>query len=199
MGRWDALVPGAEVLTIFEEGRRLGQAQVDELEGSGGDRSSFPDTERRPAASPAPLQRLGQATAWSDDAMEEKDCVAGRPAKPVPPPARLEAGRVRERGIPSAERPLGEAGDDAGAVGPDEVRAAREARLRDLGEREAAIRERRLDIEASLAAIGASGLPYAPRHPNRFQSPLDANRLRGELEALREELDALAAERRIVR
>ena len=68
-----------------------------------------------------------------------------------------------------------------------------------IAEREAEIRERLLDIEASLAAIGSSGLPFAPRDPNRFQSPLDAGRLRAEREALRKERDALAAERRILR
>lgn len=68
-----------------------------------------------------------------------------------------------------------------------------------IEEREAEIRERLLDIEASLTAIGSSGLPTAPRNPNRFQSPLDTNRLRAEQEELNRELDALAAERRILR
>lgn len=68
-----------------------------------------------------------------------------------------------------------------------------------IAEREAEIRERLLDIEASLTAIGASGLPYAQRNPNRVQSPLDTNRLRAELEDLNRELGALAAERRILR
>ncbi len=68
-----------------------------------------------------------------------------------------------------------------------------------IAEREAEIRERLLDIEASLTAIGSSGLPTAQRDPNRFQSPLDANRLRAEQEELRQELDSLAVERRILR
>ena len=68
-----------------------------------------------------------------------------------------------------------------------------------IAEREAEIRERLLDIEASLTAIGSSGLPYAQRNPNRLLSPLDANRLRAEQEELRQELEALAAERRILR
>lgn len=68
-----------------------------------------------------------------------------------------------------------------------------------IAERETEIRERLLDIEASLTAIGASGLPAAQRNPNRFQSPLDTNRLRAEAEELKQELDALAAERRILR
>ena len=83
--------------------------------------------------------------------------------------------------------------------GADDVQAAIDARLRVIAEREAAIRERLLDIEASLTAIGISGLPYAQRDPNRFQSPLDANRLRAEQEELNRELDALAAERRVLR
>ncbi len=58
-------------------------------------------------------------------------------------------------------------------------------------ERAAELRERLLDIEASLAAIGASGLPVAPRHPNRFESALDAARLRTEREEIGRELDAL--------
>ena len=69
-----------------------------------------------------------------------------------------------------------------------------------IAEREAEIRERLLDIEASLTAIGSSGLPYAQRNPNRLLSPLDTNRLRAELEELNSgELEALAAERRILR
>ena len=79
------------------------------------------------------------------------------------------------------------------------MQAAIEARLREIGEREAAIRERLLDIEASLTAIGASGLPYAQRNPNRPRSPLDTRRLRAEQEELRQELDSLAVERRILR
>ena len=68
-----------------------------------------------------------------------------------------------------------------------------------IAEREAEIRERLLDIEASLTAIGSSGLPYAQRNPNRFRSPLDTNRLRAEQEELRQELEALAAERALLR
>ena len=68
-----------------------------------------------------------------------------------------------------------------------------------IAEREAEIRERLLDIEASLTAIGSSGLPYAQRNPYRVLSPLDANGLRAEQEELNRELDALAAERRILR
>ena len=68
-----------------------------------------------------------------------------------------------------------------------------------IAEREAEIRERLLDIEASLTAIGSSGLPYAQRNPNRLLSPLDTNRLRAEHEELNRELEALAAERALLR
>ena len=74
-----------------------------------------------------------------------------------------------------------------------------DARLQEIGERVPEILERLLDIEASLTAIGASGLPFAQRNPNGFRSPLDASRLRAEQEELRRELDALVAERRLLR
>lgn len=74
-----------------------------------------------------------------------------------------------------------------------------DARLGEIGERVPEILERLLDIEASLTAIGASGLPFAQRNPNRFRSPLDASRLRAEQEELRRELDALVTERRLLR
>ena len=74
-----------------------------------------------------------------------------------------------------------------------------DARLQEIGERVPEILERLLDIEASLTAIGASGLPFAQRNPNRLRSPLDASRLRAEQEELRRELDALVAERRLLR
>lgn len=90
-------------------------------------------------------------------------------------------------------------GEDTAAPDADDVQAAIEARLRVIAAREAEIRERLLDIEASLTAIGISGLPYAQRDPNRFQSPLDTNRLRAEQEELRQELDSLAVERHIIR
>ncbi len=86
-----------------------------------------------------------------------------------------------------------------GDADPEAVRARAADRLREIAARETEIRERLLDIEASLAAIGASGLPAAPRNPTSFQSPLDASRLRSEQEDLRQELDALAVERRILR
>ena len=92
-----------------------------------------------------------------------------------------------------------EPGDDTVDIAPAESRAAMDARLLEIGERVPEILERLLDIEASLTAIGASGLPFAQRNPNRFRSPLDASRLRAEQEELRRELNALVAERRLLR
>ena len=116
---------------------------------------------------------------------------------PSPPPLETEA--LRDPAITSENLPPAEAGEDTTSAGDDEVRANMEARRREIAERENEIRERLLDIEASLAAVGASGLPYAPRNPTRFQSALDTTRLRAEQEQLRQELEALAAERMILR
>ena len=116
---------------------------------------------------------------------------------PSPPPLETEA--LRDPAITSENLPPAEAGEDTTSAGDDEVRANMEARRREIAERENEIRERLLDIEASLAAVGASGLPYAPRNPTRFQSALDTTRLRAEQEELRQELEALAAERMILR
>ncbi len=62
--------------------------------------------------------------------------------------------------------------------------------------RESELRKRLTDLEAALVSIGASGLPLAPRDPNRFRSALDAARLRAELEDTRQELEELLSERR---
>ena len=72
-------------------------------------------------------------------------------------------------------------GEPDGSADPEAIRR-----------REAEIRKRLLDIEAALNRIGVSGLPYAPRDPNRVGSPLDAPRLRAEQESLRDELRRLA-------
>ncbi len=119
-----------------------------------------------------------------------------RPDHPTPP---LETEALRDPAVTSEDLPLGEAGEDTVEAGDDEVRANMEARLGEIAERENEIRKRLLDIEASLAAVGASGLPYAPRNPTRFQSALDTTRLRAEQETLQQELEALATERRILR
>lgn len=58
-------------------------------------------------------------------------------------------------------------------------------------ERAAELREKLLDLEAALAALGVSGLPTAARHPNRFVSAFDAGRLRAEQREARRELAAL--------
>ena len=124
----------------------------------------------------------------------------------APPPLETEA--LRDPPITGEDLPLRDPGEDLPprdpgedtiGAGDEEVRANLEARRREIAERGNEIRERLLDIEASLAAVGASGLPYAPRNPTRFQSALDTTRLRAEQEELREELEALAAERMILR
>ena len=58
-------------------------------------------------------------------------------------------------------------------------------------QRAAELREKLLDLEAALAALGVSGLPTAARHPNRFVSAFDAARLRAELREARRELAEL--------
>lgn len=75
---------------------------------------------------------------------------------------------------------------------PGETSAAERAAAQ--REQERALRERLLELEWSLAAVGASGLPYAPRNPNRAVSPLDAGRFRARQEEIRRELAALAEE-----
>ena len=64
------------------------------------------------------------------------------------------------------------------------------------GRDERELRERLLDIEASLTAIGASGLPRAVRNPNRSLSGFDLRRLVAERDEIRRELEALAARKR---
>lgn len=143
----------------------------------------------------ASRQRHGPAPRFTD-----ADLARGRP-RPLP---RYETGGeelllpISEEG---GEAPADDAelAEDTVEAGPNELQAAVEGRLREIGEREAEIRERLLDIEASLSAIGASWLPSASRNPNRFQSGFDTFRLRAEQEELRQELEALAVERRILR
>ena len=122
-----------------------------------------------------------------------------RARAPDPPPAPLESSALRDPPVITEDIPAGNPDEDTADPGADEVQAAIEARLRVIAEREAEIRERLLDIEASLTAIGSSGLPYAQRNPNRPQSPLDTSRLRAERERLLREREALAAERRVLR
>ncbi len=61
--------------------------------------------------------------------------------------------------------------------------------------REAVLHQRLLDLEAALVSVGASGLPIAPRDPNRFHSVLDAARIRAEMRDVRRELTDLRADR----
>ena len=142
----------------------------------------------------ASRERHGPAPRFTD-----ADLSGTRSASPDQPAATLEGNALRDPPVTSEDLPAGDPGEDTAEVSADDVQEAIQARLRVIGEREAEIRERLLDIEASLAAIGASGLPTAQRNPNRFLSPLDTNRLRAEAEELNRELDALAAERRILR
>lgn len=140
-------------------------------------------------------ERHGPAPRFTD-----ADLAGGRlPGKDRPPSVGPERETSRESAMVSEGLPLDGSGEDTAGADPEALRAAMDARLHEIGEREAAIRERLLDIEASLTAIGASGLPYAPRNPSRRQSPLDTTRLRAEQEELIREQDALAAERRLLR
>lgn len=120
-----------------------------------------------------------------------------RPGTPTPA-VPIEREALRTPDVASEDLAL-EASGDMVEAGPDDLRTNLEARLREIDAREAEIQERLLEIAASLTAIGSSGLPYAQRRPNRFQSPLDAGRLRAEREELEQERTALAAERRILR
>lgn len=129
----------------------------------------------------------------------DTDLTGARPGRPGPAAAPAETTGLRDPPVTSEDLPLGDPGEDTADPGADGVAAAAGARLRVIAEREAEIRERLLDIEASLTAIGSSGLPAAPRNPNRFQSPLDTSRLRAEREGLHRELADLAAERQILR
>ena len=142
----------------------------------------------------ASREQRGAAPRFTD-----ADLAGVRLAGPDASPPPLETEALRDPAITSENLPPAEAGEDTASAGDDEVRANMEARRREIAERENEIRERLLDIEASLAAVGASGLPYAPRNPTRFQSAFDTTRLRAEQEELRQELEALAAERMILR
>ncbi len=129
----------------------------------------------------AARQTRGAARRYDDDALERarRRGAAPLPAEPGAPSLRPEIQDDGLEHLPS-ETEEGVTGTDPPAD-PEEVRR-----------REEEIRERLLDIEAALNRIGVSGLPYAPRNPNRVGSPLDAPRLRAEQERLRDELRNLA-------
>ena len=151
----------------------------------------------------ASREQRGAAPRFTD-----ADLTGGRLPGPDRATAPLETEALRDPPItgedlplrdPGEDLPPQDPGEDTTGAGDEEVRANLEARRREIAERENEIRERLLDIEASLAAVGASGLPYAPRNPTRFQSALDTTRLRAEQQELNQELEALAAERTILR
>ncbi len=112
---------------------------------------------------------------------------------------RAEVERVRAAFGPAPRLTDHDLAPDPHRPGPDEALApsgAREAPLPPVesapppkpAESESDLRERLADLEAALVGIGASGLPLAPRDPNRFRSALDAARIRAEMEDIRREL-----------
>ena len=135
-----------------------------------GDRSAVP------AGAGAVEAAAGQAEAGKDD---PEATPAGDPRD-----SGREAGtRPGEPG--GAEPPATTNGGDAGDTGADAADAEQDSSPE---ERAAELREKLLDLEAALATLGVSGLPTAPRHPNRFTSPFDAARLRAEQREIRREL-----------
>ncbi len=135
----------------------------------------------------AARETRGAARRYDDDALERarRRGAAPLPAGPGAPSLRPEI-RDDELEDLAAETDW----DEVVEEGVSETEAP--ADPEDTRRREAEIRERLLDIEAALNRIGVSGLPYAPRDPNRVASPLDAPRLRAEQERLRKELRNLA-------
>lgn len=141
-------------------------------------------------------RRGGSAPRYDDAALTAARRSAGADAGPA------ESSAPRSAAGPVGQRPGEESPEDAAppevADGPGlpeprgETSAAERAAAR--RERERLLRERLLDLEWALAAVGASGLPYAPRNPNRAFSPLDAGRFRARQEEIRRELAASAEE-----
>lgn len=141
-------------------------------------------------------RRGGPAPRYDDAALT----AARLPFAEAEPEPRESSGAVAPAGQGSGEASpesasSPEVSDDPGLRDPEsreEPSVAERAAAR--GEQERALRERLLDLEWSLAAVGASGLPYAPRNPNRALDPSGAWRLRAEQEEIRRELAALAEE-----
>lgn len=107
-------------------------------------------------------------------------------------PARPGAGDAEETARGDARNSGGEAETGSGEpVGADAAAAEEALSPEEREERAAELREKLLDLEAALAAIGVSGLPTATRHPNRFGSAFDAGRLRAEQREARRELAEL--------
>lgn len=142
-----------------------------------------------PAADESPAPAAGASSAPAASPARAAG-ASSAPAVGVPAAARRRNGEAAPAGEASpepSERP------DLRDPGPrGETSAAERAATR--RERERALREQLLDLEWSLAAVGASGLPYAPRNPNRAISPLDTGRFRARQEEIRRELAALAEE-----
>ena len=107
-------------------------------------------------------------------------------------PARPGAGDAEETASGDARNSGGEAETGSGEpVGADAAAAEEALSPEEREERAAELREKLLDLEAALAALGVSGLPAATRHPNRFVSAFDAGRLRAEQREARRELAEL--------
>lgn len=115
------------------------------------------------------------------DAGETTDSGPGPEERGEASEIRAPAGEPEAAGAEERESPAAPEGAETGG----ERKSDRE--------RERELRERLLDVEASLAALGVSGLPFAPRNPNRFTSAFDAARLRAEEREIRRELRELAA------
>jgi len=139
-----------------------------------------------------PAPRYDDAALPGERAPDSADPGPAESSTPRSVPAATD--RRNGEGSPAGEPSL-EASDSLGLRDPGsrgEASAADRAAAR--REQERALRERLLDLEWSLAAVGASGLPYAPRNPNRALNPLGAGRLRARQEEIRRELAALAEE-----
>lgn len=137
------------------------------------------DRSAGPAGAGAVEAAAGQAEAGKDD---QEATPAGDPGD-----SGGEAG-TRPGGPAGAEPPATTNGGDAGDTGDAGADAADAEQDSSPEERAAELREKLLDLEAALATLGVSGLPTAPRHPNRFTSPFDAARLRAEQREIRREL-----------
>ena len=147
--------------------------------------------------------RRGPAPRFTDADLPGGAAGAGGLATGPEDAERPDAGETTDSGAGPEER--GEASDARAAAGEPEAADAEErespaapegtetgGERKSDRERERELRERLLDVEASLAALGVSGLPFAPRNPNRFTSAFDAARLRAEEREIRRELRELA-------
>lgn len=147
--------------------------------------------------------RRGPAPRFTDADLPGGAAGAGGLATGPEDAERPDAGETTDSGAGPEER--GGASEIRAAAGEPEATGAEEhetvatpegtetgGERKSDRERERELRERLLDVEASLAALGVSGLPFAPRNPNRFTSAFDAARLRAEEREIRRELRELA-------